>query len=150
MHVIDHFDAERIRALSHSGEFFWLDLEAPTAAQIDELAELFDLPPLAVEDSREFNQRAKIDDYDDRLLIVFYGATPTLTATPLVELHMHITPGRGAPPHPGPAPPGRVGRARAERCRAHEPVKSTHVPSDREIVYRILGALSESVLALVR
>jgi magnesium transporter len=137
MHVIDHFDAERIRALCHSGEFFWLDLEAPTGAQIDELAEIFDLSPLAVEDSREFNQRAKIDDYDDRLLIVFYGATGTLTRSALIELHMHLTRGRVVTLHREPCPP-------------LEAVKAMHVHSDHEIVYRILDALSESVLALLR
>src|SRR4051794_37101993 len=104
MHVIDHFDADRVRELRDSGEFFWLDLEAPTTEQIDELAEIFDLPPLAVEDSREFGQRAKIDDYDDRLLIVFYGATGTLTRSALIEVHVHLTYGRVVTLHREPCP----------------------------------------------
>jgi magnesium transporter len=137
MHVIDHFDAARIRALRDSGEFFWLDLEAPTDGQITELAEIFDLPPLAVEDSREFNQRAKIDDYDDRLLIVFYGAVGPLTPDALVEVHMHLT-------------RGRVVTVHRKRCAPLEPLKSLHLHSDHEIVYRILDALSESVLSLLR
>src|SRR5215217_5772585 len=65
MHVLDHYDAARIRALHDSGEFFWLDLDTPTAAELAELGEILDLPPLAVEDSQEFGQRAKIDDYGD-------------------------------------------------------------------------------------
>jgi magnesium transporter len=137
MHVIDHFDAERIRAAHDSGEFFWLDLEAPTEAQIDELAELFDLPPLAVEDSHEFNQRAKIDDYDDRLLIVFYGAVGTLSPDALIEVHTHLTRGRVVTVHRKP-------------CAPLEPLKALHLHSDHEIVYRILDALSESVLTLLR
>jgi magnesium transporter len=137
MHVIDHFDADRIRAACRSGEFFWLDLEAPTGAQIDELAEIFDLPPLAVEDSREFGQRPKIDDYGDRLLIVFYGATGPLTHASLIEMHMHLTHGRVVTLHRKP-------------CPQLESVKSAHLHSDHEVVYRILDAFSESVLTLLR
>jgi magnesium transporter len=137
MHVIDHFDADRLRALRDSGEFFWLDLEAPTKEQIDRLAEWFDLPPLAVEDSHEFHQRAKIDDYGDRLLIVFYGAGGSPESARLIELHMHLA-------------PGRVITLHRQRCPAVEPVKTMHVHTDHEIVYRILDSLSESVLTLLR
>jgi magnesium transporter len=137
MHVLDHVDADRIRELCQSGEFFWLDLEAPTDEQIDELAEIFDLPPLAVEDSREFHQRAKIDDYGDRLLVVFYGAVGGAERAQLIEVHIHLTRGRVVTMHRQP-------------CVALEPVKSMHAHSDHEIVYRILDALSESVLTLLR
>ena len=59
MHVIDHFDAAEIRRLDASGEFFWLDLDSPTDEQLAELGEILGLPPLAVEDSQEFGQRAE-------------------------------------------------------------------------------------------
>lgn len=137
MHVIDHFDADKIRALRDGGEFFWLDLEAPTDEQIDQLAEWFDLPPLAVEDSHELDQRAKIDDYGDRLLIVFYGAAGRPERARLVELHVHLA-------------PGRVITLHRQSCPALEPVKTLHVHTDHEIVYRILDSLSESVLTLLR
>jgi magnesium transporter len=136
MHVLDHFDADRIRSLSESGEFFWLDLEAPSDAEIDRLAELLDLPALAVEDTHEFHQRAKVDDYDDRLLIVFYGAQGGATGAELVEVHMHLTRGRVVTVHRRP-------------CEPLAPVRAQHLASDHELVYRILDALSESVLTML-
>ena len=137
MHVLDHFDADRIRELCASGHFFWLDLTAPTDAQIGELAEILALPPLAVEDTLEFHQRPKVDDYGDRLLIVFYGAQPDPAGPQLVEVHVHLA-------------PGRVVTIHRERWGLLESVRETHAHSDQEAVYRIFDTLSESVLALVR
>jgi magnesium transporter len=137
MHVLDHFDADRIRELCASGHFFWLDLTAPTDPQIGELAEILALPPLAVEDTLEFNQRPKVDDYGDRLLIVFYGAQPDPAGPQLVEVHVHLA-------------PGRVVTIHRERSGLLESVRETHAHSDQEAVYRIFDTLSESVLALVR
>jgi magnesium transporter len=137
MHVLDHFDADRIRALCASGHFFWLDLDAPTDAQIGELADILELPPLAVEDTLEFHQRPKLDDYDDRLLIVFYGAEPDAAGADLVEVHVHLA-------------PGRIVTIHRERCSLLESAREVHAHSDQEVVYRIFDTLSESVLALVR
>jgi magnesium transporter len=137
MHVLGRFDAEQIRTLCERGEFFWLDLEAPSDAEIDELAELLVLPPLAVEDTHEFHQRAKIDDYDDRLLIVFYGAQGGAHEAELVEVHVHLS-------------RGRVVTVHRARCEALAGLRAEHLHSDHEVVYRILDALSESVLALLR
>jgi magnesium transporter len=137
MHALDHFDADRIRALCASGEFFWLDISGPTAAQIDELAGILDLPPLAVEDSREFGQRPKVDDYGDRLLIVCYGARPDPTGAKLVEVHVHLAQGSVVTLHRDP-------------YTVLDEVRRMHAHSDQELVYRILDALSESVLFVVR
>jgi magnesium transporter len=137
MHILDRFDAEQIRALSERGEFFWLDLEAPSDAEIDELGRVLGLPPLAVEDTHEFHQRAKIDDYGDRLLIVFHGAQGPAQAAELVEVHVHLGAGRVVTVH----------------RRPHEglsAVRGRHLHTDHEVVYRILDALSESVLSLLR
>ena len=137
MHVLDHFDADRLQALCAGGEFFWLDLTAPTDAQIGQLAEILDLPPLAVEDTREFHQRPKVDNYGDRLLIVFYGAQPAAEGAQLVEVHVHLAPARVVTIHRG-----RLGLI--------ESVRAAHAHTDHEVVYRIFDTLSESVLALVR
>jgi magnesium transporter len=137
MHVLDRFEPDRIRSLRESGEFFWLDLEAPGDAEIDQLGELLELPPLAVEDTHEFHQRAKVDDYDDHLLIVFYGAQGGAAAAELVEVHMHLS-------------RGRVVTVHRSRCEPLGSVRAHHMHSDHEVVYRILDALSESVLTLLR
>jgi len=137
MHVIDHYDAEEIRRLNTSGEFFWLDLTSPTDEQLAELGEILGLPPLAVEDSQGFGERAKIDDYGDRLLIVFYGAQREGGRYDAVEVHIHLSHGRIVTVHRG-------------RCEPLESVRRLHAHSDQEIVYRILDALSESVLTILR
>jgi len=137
MHVIDHYDAEEIRRLNMSGEFFWLDLTSPTDEQLAELGEILGLPPLAVEDSQGFGERAKIDDYGDRLLIVFYGAQREGGRYDAVEVHIHLSHGRIVTVHRG-------------RCEPLESVRRLHAHSDQEIVYRILDALSESVLTILR
>jgi magnesium transporter len=137
MHVLDRFEPDRIRSLRESGEFFWLDLEAPSDAEIDQLGELLELPPLAVEDTHEFHQRAKVDDYDDHLLIVFYGAQGGASGAELVEVHMHLTRGRVVTVHRRP-------------CEPLGPVREQHPHSDHEVVYRILDALSESVLTMLQ
>ena len=137
MHVIDHYDAEEIRRRNASGEFFWLDLTSPTDEQLAELGEILGLPPLAVEDSQGFGERAKIDDYGDRLLIVFYGAQREGGRYDAVEVHIHLSHGRIVTVHRG-------------RCEPLESVRRLHAHSDQEIVYRILDALSESVLTILR
>ncbi len=125
MHVIDHYDAEEIRRLNTSGEFFWLDLDSPTDEQLTELGEILGLPPLAIEDSQEFGQRAKIDDYGDRLLIVFYGAQPSARGYDAVEVHVHLTHGRIVTVHRGRCEalerPARGARAFRPRDRLPDP-----------------------------
>jgi magnesium transporter len=71
--VLDALDRQEIDRLRAAGEFFWLDLMGPKPEVIKELAEIFGLHPIAVEDMLEFGQRPKIDDYDQFLHIVFYG-----------------------------------------------------------------------------
>jgi magnesium transporter len=68
------FDREMAESLLASGSFFWLDLGHPTEDDFNILREVFKFHPLALEDSEQFNQRAKIDGYDDFVFIVIYGA----------------------------------------------------------------------------
>ncbi|GEA88986.1 magnesium and cobalt transport protein CorA [Cellulomonas cellasea] len=53
-------------AVARGGEgFVWIGLQQATAAQITEVAALFHLPPLAVEDAVQAHQRPKLEVYDD-------------------------------------------------------------------------------------
>jgi magnesium transporter len=79
------FSRESAERLLAKGEFFWLDLYQPQAADFDVLRDVFKFHPLAVEDSETFHQRAKIDDYDDFIFIVAYGASSDDDR--LVEVH---------------------------------------------------------------
>jgi magnesium transporter len=136
MQVLDTFDPDAIRALHERDEFFWLDLDSPTDDQLDTLGALVDIPDLAVQDTKEFGQRPKIDDYGPRVLIVFYGAHDGQ----LVEVHVHVsgsevvTVRHGACAHLWDA-----------RERAHE----TAMRTEQDVVYRVLDALADSLRALV-
>src|SRR5204862_4561332 len=68
-----------------SGSFFWIDLHRPAEDDFAILRDVFRFHPLAVEDSEHFGQRPKLDDYDDFVFIVVYGAVPDDDR--LVEVH---------------------------------------------------------------
>jgi magnesium transporter len=63
-------------AASHLGEdgFVWLALADPGHEEMAEVAERFDLAPLAVEDAHESHQRPKIEDYGDDWFVVLKAA----------------------------------------------------------------------------
>jgi magnesium transporter len=138
MAVLDRFNPTEIASLRERGEFFWLDLLAPTDAELGELARLLPLPARAVEDSREFGQRAKIDDYGERLLLVVYGARHgSSDGARLVEVKMHVSGTELVTVHRQPCPPIDALRGRALR-------------SEQDVLYRVLDELAESLLGLVR
>ena len=64
MDVFTAFDAERIEADRAKGHAFWLDLDDPPEGEIEHVGEMLGLHPLAIEDTREFGQRPKVDVYD--------------------------------------------------------------------------------------
>lgn len=70
------------------GEFFWLDLEQPSEAELAMLRDTFSLHELAVEDASKFNQRPKIEEYDDFTYLVCYGAHGEHTELELTEVHL--------------------------------------------------------------
>jgi magnesium transporter len=79
------FDRATVEGLFASDSFFWLDLGQPTRDDFSILREVFNFHPLALEDSEQFNQRAKIDGYDGFVFIVIYGAG--VDEERLVEVH---------------------------------------------------------------
>jgi len=138
--ILETFDAERVRALMARGERFWLRLHVPKPEVLEEVGELLGLDRLAVEDSIEFGQRPKIDDYPDSALLVFYGARTvhhpdgswTLVPT---EFHFHVT-----------------GQAIVS-VRRHNPdatadvrrrVRLADIDTAEEVLYRVLDSLSST------
>ncbi|MGW6281361.1 magnesium/cobalt transporter CorA [Kribbella sp. NPDC055071] len=79
---LNRADAERLLA---GGNFFWIDLQRPTAEEFTILRDVFRFHPLALEDSEQFDQRPKIEEYDDFVFLVLYGAVPDDGR--LVEVH---------------------------------------------------------------
>src|SRR3954470_13791686 len=135
MQVLDKVDLDAIRALHEREEFFWLDLDSPSDADLDALGELLGIPDLAIEDTKEFGQRPKLDDYGERVLIVFYGAH----GTELVEVHVHVS-GK------------EVVTVRRAHCahlwEARERASTARVRTEQDLVYRVLDALADSLRAL--
>jgi magnesium transporter len=76
---------EALRAAVEQDGFVWLGLYEPTEAELDGVAAVYGLHPLAVEDAIEAHQRPKLDNYDDSLFMVLktarYVEHDTLTAT---------------------------------------------------------------------
>jgi magnesium transporter len=79
------FNREAVEKLLVAGGFFWLDLDHPSEDDFTIMREVFKFHPLAIEDSENFDQRPKIDDYDDHDLLVVYGASSDEDR--LVEVH---------------------------------------------------------------
>lgn len=74
-HLADCGDADSAKIaqlLQEDASVIWLDLEAPSAAEIKQLTAIFPLHPLAIEDITKAHQRPKIDVYEDFYFLVFY------------------------------------------------------------------------------
>ena len=136
MQVLDIFDVAAIRALHEREEFYWLDLYAPTDEELDELGELLDIPKLALQDTKEFGERPKIDDYGPRVLIVFYGAHED----EIVEVHVHVS-------------GNEVVTVRRADCAhlwdARRQAAGATMATEQHVVYKVLDSLADSLRALV-
>jgi magnesium transporter len=138
MEVLTHVDDSRIAAQKQRDEFFWLDLFQPSAAELDELGRCLGLHPLAMEDTREFGQRPKVDVYEDNLLVVFYTARvteqPGWVVEP-VEVHVYVS---GA----------YVVTVRHQRCDLlddlHETLEPEKTHNEDYLVYRIFDSLTDA------
>jgi magnesium transporter len=82
-----HLERDRVKELLAEGNFFWLDVHAPEAGDLEILREEFGFHPLSLEDSWRFGQRPKIDDYDGYIFLVVFGASSEGDEDGLVELH---------------------------------------------------------------
>src|ERR1700735_3614504 len=80
-----------VTQLVEGGQPFWLDIVDPTDEVIDLLASLLRLHPLAVEDSKQFGQRAKLQIYQNGAMIVGFGLDGQLREP--VEVHCYYTTG---------------------------------------------------------
>jgi magnesium transporter len=130
--VLTSLDDPDLDRLLTTDEFFWLDLEGPDEADVRRVGERFGLHPLAIEDSLEFGQRPKIDDYGDAALLVFYGAHED--GRP-VEIHLHVS-------------GGWMLTVRQTACKAvHHAFRRLEREAPRteeEAIYRLLDALTDS------
>ncbi|WP_322755875.1 magnesium and cobalt transport protein CorA [Frankia sp. Cas3] len=82
---IHHTDALRVARDHHRGGFAWLGLYEPSAADLSNIADVYSLHPLAVEDAVTAHQRPKLERYGETLFVVLktacYVEHEELTAT---------------------------------------------------------------------
>src|SRR3954447_16867327 len=94
MDVLTAVDADRIAADQRFGHTFWIDLARPSDAEVNRLGELLGLHPVAIEDTREFGQRPKVDVYDDHVLLVFFTARLEKSGSVApIEVHVYVARG---------------------------------------------------------
>ncbi len=73
---------ERVDCPSDRSEFVWIGLSDPCADEVETLRRLYDLHPLAVEDSLKDGQLPKVDVYGDQLFVI--GRTAQLVGGHIV------------------------------------------------------------------
>jgi len=135
---LDRVDREAIPQLLAHDEYFWLDIDEPGEEEVEFLAETFHFHPLALEDMRKRGQRPKLEDYDEYVFLVYYGAGEKAGAEGEVELqevHAFISGGYIVTSHAGPI------EALAE---ARQRMKAQPPRSEQFVVYRVLDGLTDS------
>lgn len=91
MEVLTEVDETRLRELAGARTFFWADLVGPTADDLELLSRSLGLHPAAVEDSREWGQLPRLDDYDDHALLIFFTARAAGDRVEPVEVHLYVS-----------------------------------------------------------
>jgi magnesium transporter len=142
MEVLTAVEPARIEALRARDEFFWLDLHDPAPEQLERAGALLSLHPLALEDSREFGQRPKLDRYPDAVLLVYFSArvTPNGLSVEPVEVHLHLS-------------GGFLLTVRHGACAAldelHAALAADEPVAEEYVVYRVLDGLTDAVYPVV-
>jgi magnesium transporter len=112
----------------------WLNLGDTGPDTIALLRDVFKIHPLAIEDAQEFEQRPKVEDYDDFVYLVAYGARAL--GEPMVEVHCFFAQNFLVTVHRDEIP------AISDACRT-----LTRMHTDRRLVamYRLLDSLVDSM-----
>ena len=141
MLVLTDVEQDRIEAQRERDEFFWLDLNGPSAGELHRAGEVLGLHPLAMEDTIEWNQRPKVDTYGDHVLVVFYTARMSSEAkATTIEVHLYVS-------------GSFVVTVRHADCVAldelHEQLGREPVEDEGYLVYRILDTLTDAYYPVI-
>jgi len=130
----DELTRPNIELALKEDRLLWLDLHGTDDEVLILLREVFKIHPLAVEDVKEFQQRPKIEDYDNFVSIVAYGAREL--GEPMTEVHCFYAERFLVSVHRDDVP------AVAEACGT-----LGRLPTDRRLValYRLLDALVDTM-----
>jgi len=131
--IKEHLEQDRV---------FWLDLTSPGHQELESLRKIFSFHPLALEDSDDFGQRPKLDDYGDFMFLVFYGAQPDAPSgqEPLREVHLFISGHYVVTIHHEALPALDAQRAQLEGRAIH---------SEQFLLYRLLDGLTDSFFPML-
>jgi magnesium transporter len=115
-------------------QFFWLDLEDPTAQEIQQLGDLLGLHPLTLDDVSTFSERPKREHYDGYVSLVVYGvdATEDSGGSLLREVHLIISGSYVVTLHPHPFEVLEKLRTRLQEQGVH---------GEQALIFRILDAV---------
>ena len=135
-------DPDAIRRHLARDQFFWLDLIAPSTEDMERLGEILKFHPLALEDTIKFGQRPKLDDYQDYMLLVFYGARddPDDERGLLHEVHLFVSGGYLVTVRRDHIPALDDERTKLE---------GKALESEQFVLYRVLDALTDTFLPLL-
>jgi magnesium transporter len=144
MDVLTAVDDDRIASHRNRDEFFWLDLQSPDHADLHALQAALGLHPMALEDTREFGQRPKVDVYQTYVLAVFFTAReadePDRVVHP-VEVHVYVSGGWILTVHREPLPLLERLHGELEHAGTHE---------EEYLVYKILDGMTDAFFPAVQ
>jgi magnesium transporter len=86
--TVEEFKPDEVEQALHNDEILWLDLHDSSDETLTLLREVFAIHPVAVEDAAEFGQRPKIEEYENFVSLVFFGANQV--SHPLIEVHFYF------------------------------------------------------------
>jgi magnesium transporter len=136
LELLERLDEQQVHRLLEADHFFWLDLDGPSAEELKAAGDLLRIHPLALEDSQEFGQRPKLDDYGDRILLVYYA----IVGERPVEVHVHLS---GA----------WILTVHHERCTpllaARKRLASGLARTEEQAVYQVLDSMTDSFFPLL-
>jgi magnesium transporter len=137
MDMLTAVDAERIASDRRDGHQFWIDLADPPDEQVDHVGELLGLHPVAIEDTREFGQRPKVDVYEDHVLLVFFTARlDDDGAVVPIEVHVYIA-------------RGFLLTVRRAKCRVLDSLRDKVEEIHEHPVYKILDTLTDAFYPVI-
>jgi magnesium transporter len=88
------FDPQVVAGARDAKERVWVDVVDPSDEELQALEQTFSLHELAVEDSRKWGQRAKVDFYPEHLFLVAHGLGLD-GSNEIVDREMHLFAGAG-------------------------------------------------------
>jgi len=138
--VLEEPPPSLVGQLVEDGRPFWLDIENPTDEIIDRLAARLGLHPLAVEDSKQFGQRGKLQIYGRVAMMVGFGLDQQLCEP--VEVHCYYTARFLMTLHRAPSP--ALDALRQEAC-----VRPLLETDPIQAVHRLVSSLHDPFPAFV-